>query len=219
MLSDSLLILALIILLNMIIVLIICFLGIRFAKIRILTVIHMRQYFITMLSTGLISCYFSPLIATVLYIALFFLYRKLIFKKDALEEQHIYSLYNGDIHLSPPIQKISLIFQCQYIGSETESLSKEYLYSFSRYLDSAVYIFIFYCINGMEHPENAIIYGINFFLAITTLFIVIAKLVYHLSLWTPTSLFFLSPKLSYIPVILVALLFYGVAVMIFMATL
>ena len=208
-----------IILSNIIVLLAICFLGIRFSKIRILNVIYMRQYFYSMLSTVSISCLFPTTVAAVLFIALFFLYRKVIFKNDALEIQRIYLLYDGKVHLSPPIKKFSCVFQCKYTGTETKSVSKDYLYTFYQYLNNAIYIFVFYCVKGMERPPNAVLYGVEFFIAITALFIIIAKLVYYLSLTTPSSLFFLSPRLSYIAVALSGLLFYGVAILIFMTTL
>ena len=67
--------------------------------------------------------------------------------------------------------------------------------------------------------ENIILYAFEFFIAMTALYIFIAKWIYHLSLSTPNSLFFLCPNLSYIPVILFGLLFYGITILIFITTL
>ena len=220
MLASGLLYLALIVILsNLIVLLTICFWGIRLAKIRILNIIYMRQYFISMLSTVIISYLLPPTIAAILFIAIFLLYRKVIFKNDSLEVQRIYVLYDGEVQLSPPIPKFSCIFNCKYMGTESTSVSKDYLYSFSQYLYNAIYIFVFYCAKGVEHPGNTVLYGLEFFIAITALFLVIAKSTYHLFLSSPTSLFFLQPNLSYIPVILIGILFYGLAILIFITTL
>lgn len=218
--NNSLITSALIILSNIIILFLICILGIKFKKIRILDTIYIRQYFFSMISTVIIGCLFSPIIATALYIIFFFLYRIVIFKDDAFEIQCIYSLYNGSIHLSPPIKNLSCVlrpYNC--MEKKTGYLKKEYRYTFSQYSNSAIYIFILYCVKDMGALENPILYGFEFFIAMTLLYIFLAKWLYHLSLSTPNSLFFLCPKLSYIPVILFGLLFYGISILIFITTL
>jgi hypothetical protein len=63
------------------------------------------------------------------------------------------------------------------------------------------------------------LYGIEFFIGMTALYIVIAKIIYNISLSTPKSLFFSCPNLSYIPVVFSGLLFYGIAILIFINTL
>ena len=212
--------LAVIILSNIIVLFFIYLLGIKFRKIRVTNIIHMRQYFLTMLSTVILGCLFPTLIAVGLFLILFFLYRMVIFKNDALQLQYVYSKYNGSVHLSPSIKSFSYIFlPYKPMGTEKEPLKREYRYTFSKYINNVIYIFVFYCAKGTARPENTILYGFEFFVAITTLYVVIAKLIYHLSLTTPNSLFFLCPNLSYIPVALVGLMFYGVATLMFMSTL
>lgn len=217
---NSLITSALIILSNIIILFLICFLGIKFEKLQILNIIHIRQYFFSMLSTVIIGFLFSPLIAMALFIILFFLYKMVIFKNDAFEIQRIYSFYNGSAPLSPPITNFSCVFiPYKCVKKKTEYLKKEYRYTFSQYLNNAIYIFVLYCVKDMEAFENTILYAIEFFIAMTALYIFIAKWIYHLSLSTPNSLFFLCPNLSYIPVILFGLLFYGITILIFITTL
>ena len=122
---NSLITAALIILSNIVILFLICFLGFKFAKIRIINIIYIRQYFVTMLSTVTIGCLFSPIITLVLFIIFFFLYRMAIFKSDAFEIQRIYSLYNGSIHLSPPITNFSCVFlPYKCVEKTTEYLKK-----------------------------------------------------------------------------------------------
>ena len=74
MLYNSFYALIFIILSNTIALLIIGFLGIKLAKIRLLNAIHIRQYFISMLSTVILGCLFPTMIATILFLILFFLY-------------------------------------------------------------------------------------------------------------------------------------------------
>ena len=216
MLYNSFYALIFIILSNTIALLIICFLGIKLAKIRSLNAIHIRQYFISMLSTVILGCLFPTMIATILFLILFFLYRAVIFKNDSFEVQHIYSEYNGS---SPPVKKFSHIFHLYKHIEKNEPLNNDYRYTFSQYLNNTIYIFIFYCIKNIEITERTMLYGIEFFIGMTALYIVIAKIIYNISLSAPKSLFFLCPNLSYIPVIFSGLLFYGIAILIFINTL
>ena len=214
---ESLIVLTLTILLNAIVLFLISFLGIKFAKIRNETVIYMKQYFISMLSTVIISCLFPPVIIAVLFIALFFLYRMVIFRKDAAKLHSIYTMYESGIN-PPQIKCFSDIFDLYKQQTTTEIISREYQYSFSSYLNNTIYIFIFYCANGMYQPENIILYGLEFFIVITALYIGVAKLTYNLAVSSPTSPFFLSPTLSYIPVVLAGVLIYTLAIIMFIST-
>ena len=214
---ESLIVLTLTILLNAIVLFLISFLGIKFAKIRNETVIYMKQYFISMLSTVIISCLFPPVIIAVLFIALFFLYRMVIFRKDAAKLHSIYTMYENGID-PPQIKCFSDIFDLYRQQTTTEITSREYQYPFSSYLNNTVYIFVFYCANGMYQPENTILYGLEFFIVITALYIGVAKLTYNLAVSSPTSPFFLCPTLSYIPVVLAGVLIYTLAIIMFIHT-
>lgn len=216
---NNLIVSFMIILSNIIILLLVCFLGIKFSKIRVLDVIYMRQYFYTMLSTVTISCLLPTIVAAVLYIVLFFLYKRVLFRNYAFEIQRIYLLYGGEVHRASPIQKFSCVFKLRNTRTETGYLCRDYQYTFSKYLNNTIYIFVFYCIKGMEQPTNAIIYGLEFFVAMTALFVIVSKLIYNLALTTPSSLFFLSPTLAYLPVVFSGVLFYGIAILIFITTL
>ena len=217
--SKGLMTLVFIMLVNTIILLSMCFLGILLHKIRTLNVIQMKQYFITTSSTCIIACLFPPLVTTMLFIVLFFIYKYWLFKNDAYTIQYIYALYNDEVHLAPTLNKFSEVFERKYEHKSREFLKKDYLYSFSRYLNGTIYIFIVYCIRGTVQPEHVVLYGLEYFIVATTLFITIAKAIYHLALFAPNSLFFLCPKSSYIPVAIIAILFYGIAIFVFISTL
>ena len=168
-----------------------------------------------MLSTVVISALLPTIIAAVLFLVLFFIYRTVIFRRDSLEEQRIYSLCDGDVD-SQLIKNFHELWFFKNEDNRAVSLNSEYFYSFSRYINNAGYIFLFYCTKNVINSENTILFGIEYFVAFTALFIVLGKTIYHLSLNTPSSLFFLCPNLSYIPVVLPGLLFYFLAVLIFL---
>lgn len=216
---NSLIALILAISINTICLSVICFLGIKFSKIREINLINMKQYFYPMLTTVTISCFFPTILAAISFIVLFFFYRFVIFKKTAFQIQQIYELYGENMEFSPPITKISRVFCLDKTRKGTGRIKKEYLYTFDKYLNNTIYIFIFYCINEASGPETPILYGFEFFIAVTALFIMFAKLIYKLSVSTPSSLFFLCPNLSYIPVALIGLLFYIIAIFMFKSTL
>ena len=216
MLIDSLIALALIILSNVIVLSAICIIGTKFSKINTLCAIRIRQYFLSTLSTSIACCFLPTHVAAILFIALFFVYRKIIFINDSLELEEIYKLHNVDFQ---PILKLSCVLKSEYNGTTHKVSDRGCLYSFSQYINSAPYIFIFYCVKFAEQPQNTLIYGLEFFIAITALFIIIAKLIYKLSVSTPTSPFFLCSNLSYIPVAFVGVLYYVIAAFMFISTL
>ena len=215
---NSFLGLMLIILANILILLMISFFGVKFGKLKEENLINIQQYFFTMLSTVVLCFFFSTILAAFLYIALFFLYRNKIFRKNAFRIQEICQQYDEVVHLAPPIKSFSSLFRRPPVAAETENLEKIYLYKFEKYSNQAIYIFIFYCLRNTAGPENALLYGFEFFIAITALFIVLAKVIYHLSLFNPGP-FYLCPNLSYIPVVFGGLLFYGIATFMFLTTL
>ena len=216
--GESSLIISILLLLivNVIILFLISYIGIMFSKLNKLNAIHIRQYFVSMLSTVVISAFLPTVIAAAIFLVLFFLYRMVIFRRDSLEEQRIYSLYDGKVDKCRPIKNFHEFWFFKYEDNQALSLQREYRYSFSRYLNNVCYIFLFYCAKDVVNSGNAILFGIEYFVAVTALFVVLAKAVYHLSLNTPSSLFFLCPNLSYIPVVLSGLLFYFLAILIFL---
>ena len=192
------------------------YIGIKFSKLNKLNAIHIRQYFVSMLSTIVISAFLPTIIAVSLFLVLFFIYRNLIFRRDSLEEQLIYSLCDGDVDRCQPIRSFQEMWFFKYEDNREVALQSEYLYSFSRYINNAGYIFLFYCTKNVINSGNTILFGIEYFLAFTALFVVLAKVVYHLSLNTPSSLFYLCPTLSYISVAFGGVLFYFLAILIFL---
>ena len=212
----SILLLLIVLIINIVVLFVISYIGIKFSKLNKLNAIHIRQYFVSMLSTVVISALLPTIIAAVLFLGLFFIYRNVFFRKDSLEEQRIYSLCDGDVDSYQPIKTFHELWFFKYEDNREIALQSKYLYSFSRYINNAGYIFLFYCAKNIINSGNTIFFGIEYFLAFTALFILLGKAVYHLSLNTPSSLFFLCPNLSYIPVVLSGLLFYFLAILIFL---
>lgn len=211
----SIKLLLIVLIINIVIFFLISYIGIKLSKLNKLNVIHIRQYFVSMLSTVVISALLPTIIASVLFLILFFIYRNVVFRRDSLEEQRIYSFY-VDVKDYPQISSFQEALFFKNEDNRMVPLQRKYLYSFSRYICNAGYIFLFYCAKNAIYEGNTILFGIEYFVAFTALFIVLAKVVYHLSLTTPSSLFFLLPNLSYVPVVFSGLLFYFFAVLIFL---
>ena len=62
---------------NVIILFLISYIGIMFSKLNKLNAIHIRQYFVSMLSTVVISAFLPTVIAAAIFLVLFFLFHKL----------------------------------------------------------------------------------------------------------------------------------------------
>lgn len=212
----SILLLLVVLIINIVLLFLISYIGIKFSKLNKLNAIHIRQYFVSMLPTVVIGAFLPTIIAASLFLVLFFLYRNVIFRRDSLEKQRIYSLCNGDVDRCQTIRSFQEMWFIKYEDNRKVALQSEYLYSFSRYINNAGYLFLFYCAKNVINSENTILFGIEYFVAFTALFVVLAKVVYHLSLNTPSSLFFLCPNLSYIPVVLSGLIFYSLVILIFL---
>ena len=218
MMEEKLLAAFLIISLNIIVVLIICTIGIKLSKINAINIIYIKQYLISTISTVLICCFLPTIITVIPFIILFFLYRHVIFKKYSILEQKIYTTYNGEIQFCKPIKHFSEIFYRSPKINNLTKQNKEYLYSFSLYLNNSIYIFIFYCVKGPMASECTVLYGIEFYIAIFALFIVFEKFIYHITLYSPTSPFSLCPTLAYIPTICSGIVFLTIATIMFIST-
>ena len=212
---------ALIILINSAILLVICYIGVKLSKINMLDVIIMKEHFFVTLSTVIISCVFETVVSALLFISFFFIFRKRLFRKYAFEVQRICNTYDAEANPIPAIKKVSEVFRCVCSPKTNKSLDQEYTYSISRYANNAIYIFIFFCIREIENPTyatasgTAVLFEIEYFIAITALYVVMAKLVYKISFETPSSLFFGHSTLSYIPVAVAGIICYGIGIMMF----
>lgn len=212
----SLVLLLIVLVVNIVVLSLIGYIGVKFKKLDKLDAIHIRQYFVSMLSTVVMCAFLPIIIAEVLYLAFFFMYEVVIFKKDAFEKQRIYSLRDRESGEFQTVESFRELFFYKYEKNPSGPLHKDYLYSFSHYVNNAGYIFMFYCAKNVVNSGNTVLFAIEYFVAFTALFVVLAKVVYHLALNTPSALFFCRPTLSYIPVAFVGLVFYTLTILIFL---
>ena len=209
-----------VILLNTIGVLAFLYVGIKLKKITEYDVIHIKQAYISTVITVVVCTLFPTLISAVLFLLFYLLLRYQVFRKDTVRLANLYDIYAGKETTYPPIQRFEQVFSKKQKVGPIEKLDKDFLYSFSKYLNNSVYLFIFYYVKeGATAGNSSVIYAIEFFIAATALFVIIGKLVYHLALKTPSSLFFLNPNLSYIPATVVGIIYYFLVIVIFRSTL
>lgn len=198
----------------------ILFIGIRFKKINEYNVIQIRQRFLTAVSTIIVFAVFPVSVGAVVYFALYMVFKMIVFKKDASRRQELYAKYEAHKKPYPLIQRFSKEFYLPCTKIDDAALDRDFYYSFPTYLDNAVLLPLM-CLFGATAVCSAstLIYAIEFFIVATAIYVLIGKLVYWLAVTNPASLFFLSPRLAYIPIIVIGIVFYLLTAVIFISTL
>lgn len=175
-------------------------------------VIKLRQALIVFIA----SVYFWGIggiaIGTILWMIFFLLFRKYFFVVDARRIEELYMQYERKGREYPLVKKFDEVKNVFFVPSVKEITNSEGKYSFTRHLDSLT-VLLFLCFFDITTIATVpMIYIIEFLIVATAGYILLSKLVYYLEFTTPSSIFFLSPKLSYIPVILLGVLYYLVAI-------
>lgn len=121
--------------------------GIRFKKINEYNVIQIRQRCLTAVFTILVFTVFPVSLGTVVYLALYVIFRMIVFKKDASRRQELYAKYGVHKKPYPLIQRFSKAFYlpCTKIGDA--DVDRDFYYTFSDYLDNAILLPIM-CLSG-----------------------------------------------------------------------
>lgn len=182
-------------------------------------VIRIRQKFIAFIT----SVYFFGLggiaIGMVLWMISFILFRKYIFAIDARRLEELNMHYEKKGRAYPMVENFDQIKKVFFKPSVKEITHSEWNYSFVGHLDALAVLLVLCILNIATISSTPIvIYAIEFLIVATAGYILISKLVYYLALTTPSSIFFLCPKLSYIPVVFLGALYYFVAIIMLLTT-
>ncbi len=99
-----------------------------------------------------------------------------------------------------------------FVPKDATKIDKQFKYHFLDYVDSCAPLLVFSLLELVSFSNNPAVYIVEFLIVATIGYAFLGKIVYYLSLNAPTSVFYLSPGLSYIPVIFVGIVYYAVAI-------
>ena len=176
-------------------------------------IIQIRQTLIVFIASVFFWGIGGVIIGTILWMIFFVFSRKYIFAIDARRLEELYMQYEKKGREYPLVEKSAELINVFFNPAEKEVTALEWKYSFSKHLNSLIILLIL-CFLEITTISSTVlvIYVIEFLIVATAGYILISKLVYYLARTTPSSIFFLCPKGSYIPVILLGVLYYSVTI-------
>lgn len=154
---------------------------------------------------------FSIHIGLILWLLLFFILRNIVFKTDAKRLQELHQQFHSAENGYPQIQNVSQWKQLFFVPKVATKIDKQFKYHFLDYADSCAPLLMFCILDMVDFSNNPVVYIAEFLIVATAGYVFLGKIVYYLSLNAPVSVFYLSPGLSYIPVIFVGIVYYAVA--------
>lgn len=154
----------------------------------------------------------------VLWLLLFYILRNVVFRTNAKRLQELHYQFHSNKNGYPHIQNVSQWKQVFFIPKHDAKIDKQFKYHFSHHLDSSAPLLIFSLFELVTFSKNTPLYIFEFLIVATTGYVFLGRMVYHLSLNAPNSVFYLSPGLSYIPVIFVGIVYYTVTLIIMLST-
>ena len=174
-----------------------------------------RQRLVVYVSAALLWGLLPIRFAMILWGCLFLAFRCWFFGNDARRLEELYRRYEDGQNYP----RVCCIQDCKATFFAPEQLKVagvDFRYPLSEYMLSMPLLGLMVLLGiSAISQESVIVYCVEFLAVATAWYILLGKLVYHISLNNPGSLFYLSPGLAYIPVILIGIVFYFVcAVMI-----
>jgi hypothetical protein len=180
--------------------------------------ILLRQRFVVFVSATLLWGLFSIRIAMVVWGCLFLAFRCCFFNKDARRLEELYRQYE-DSQNYPLVCSIKDCKATFFEPEQKSSAEPQFRYPFSEYMLSMPVLCLVILLGMSTISQNSIIvYSVEFLVVATAWYVLLGKFVYHISLNSPGSLFYLSPGLAYIPVVVVGIVYYFVCIVIISTT-
>lgn len=184
------------------------------------TTIQTAQRLVALVCSALIWGIAGISVGTVLWLILFVILRQWIFRINA---QRLYELYEKHEKCGseyPVIRKVAQWKDAYFSPSPSKKTNARFKYHFSQHIASCasllfLWMFRITCISRISIP----VYVLEFLILATVIYIFVGKIIYRIALFSPSSLLYLSPGLSYIPVFFVGIVYYYIAVVILVMTL
>ncbi len=195
---------------------IIAFVLIKLKALNYPMAIRLKQKLISFVLSAFIFGLLPLPVGFIVWTAVFFLLRYLVFKKDKYALNTIYRQFEGNLPIvSTPKQIIDAI----KTKETREKPLREYGYSFLSYVDSTLVPVLFCCIGLAElNKTPLLLYIIGYFAMAICISLLLCKLFYKVFLNAPQSPSYLSPLGASIIVAALGLIYWFVAVFIFYTT-
>lgn len=175
------------------------------------TTIQMAQRLLAINLSLFIWGVFTIPVGLVLWLLNFFLLRNMVFRTDAKRLQELHQQFHSAENGYPQLQNVSQWKQLFFVPKDATKIDKQFKYHFLDYADSCAPLLMFCILDMVDFSNNPVAYIAEFLIVATAGYVFLGKIVYYLSLNAPVSVFYLSPGLSYIPVIFVGIVYYAVA--------
>ncbi len=155
---------------------------------------------------------FAIHVGLILWLLLFFILRNIVFKKNAKRLQELYQNYQSCKNGYPLVKNMTQWKQAFFQPLDSTKPGRQFKYQFRDHMNSSAPLLIFSFLELVSFSNNTTVYIVEFLIVATAGYVFLGQIVYHLSLNAPSSLFYLSPGLSYIPVVFIGIVYYAVAI-------
>jgi hypothetical protein len=174
--------------------------------------IQMIQRMVAFVLSVFIWGIFRIHIGLVLWLLLFFILRCRIFRTNAKRLQELYEKFHDQEDGYPQIQNVRQWKQMFFSPKNVTKTDNQFKYHFLDFVDSSAPLLVFSILDIVFLSNNPAVYNAEFLIVATSGYVFLGKIVYHLSLHAPSSVFYLSPGLAYIPTMFVGIVYYTIVI-------
>ena len=186
------------------------FLLIKLKKADWLNAITFRQNFIAFSLSLYVFALLPVYISVAVWIALFFVLREIVFKKDEARKFELFDkYYKKGSHGATRINKLSEFSKAFFPTDSVETRHKDFKYSFLSYSNSGLVLILLWIFEVVKITQtvNILFFAESLILA-SVIFIILGRVVYHITYFKPGSVGYGSEIGTHIVVIAVGLVYY-----------
>lgn len=186
------------------------FIKIKIKKATWINAIDFRQNLISFSFSLFVFALLPINLAFFIWVGIYIFLREIIFRKDEIRKYQLYCKFGKNSgNPFPKIRKFSEFNAVFFPIDDIKHRYKEFKYSFISYSNTGLCLIISIFLKIAETSNTInIFYFIEVIIISSIIFMFLARFTYYISFHAPNSFSYLCERLSYIPVILVGLIYY-----------
>lgn len=173
-------------------------------------IIRARQQVVAFAVGSFIWSVFSIVEGIIAWFISFFIMRY-FFKADAHRLQYLFETYEAKNKPYPVMNKMTQLREVFSVPSKMPQIRSEFQYTLQEHSKSILSLVILFICGVACVSTHAVLYFVEGLILATAIFVFIGRWIYRIYLHNPGSLWFLSPGLAYIPVVVYGIAYYFIA--------
>ncbi len=183
---------------------------IKLKKADWLNAITFRQNFIAFSLSLYIFALLPVYVSVAVWIALFFVLREIVFKKDEARKFELFDKYNKKgSHGATRINKLSEFSKAFFLAESVETRHKDFKYSFLSYSNSGLVLILLWIFEVVKLTQTVnILFFAESLIIASVIFIFLGRMLYHIEYFKPGSVCSGNEIGTHIVVILFGIVYY-----------